>query len=156
MHVYESLTYVTLQWKTVCFKGPVQELSSLFEDMLAKMRSPRSGAGAGSALGYHPPGLSSSSSSSATSFSPSPALPLVAAISLRLRLLHPDQRSALEALQGGGEVKDNKMVYCEAVRRLSLAKWPHKDYVYVSTCPVSAEIYFTCHKSSMYTCILMY
>lgn len=117
-----------MQWQTVSFEGPVQQLFSLFDDLLSKMKIPRGG-GVSATLGNNPPSLSST----VIPTSPSPALPLVAAICLRLRLLHPDHCPVLQQLQEGREIKDQKMVCCEAVRKLSLRKWPHKNYVYVST-----------------------
>ena len=113
---------LSVQWKNVSIEGPVQQLSSFFDDLLTKLKINRGGTGS-THLGHH-------RSSSSSSTSPSPALPLVAAISLRLQLLHPDHHSALCQLQGGKEMKDHhKLMYCEAIRRMSLRKWPHKNYV---------------------------
>lgn len=93
----------------------MQQLSGLFEELLSKLK---------------PSG--NRTMSVAPSTSPSPALPLVAAINVRLMLLRPDH-THLVRLEEGAEmtVNESKMMHCEAVRRLSLAKWPHKDYVYV-------------------------
>ena len=107
----------------VSFEGPVQQLLSLFDDLLSKMRTYRGGAAT-------PFGSHNSSASSVTT--PSPALPVVAAIYLRLRLLHPDHCTSLLQLQKGRDIRDNKMVFSEAVRKLSLQNWPHKNYMYAN------------------------
>ena len=116
----------------VSFEGPVQQLLSLFDDLLSKMRTFR-GSAATPFGSHHPPASSVPT--------PSPALPMVAAICLRLRLLHPDHYTSLLQLQEGREVRDNKMVFSEAVRKLSLQNWPHKDYMYASivTCEMYSE-----------------
>ena len=100
------------------FEGPVQQLFSLFEHLLNRLRAVRS-----------------QGSYTCPSFSaiPSPALPVLAAVCLRLRLLHPDLCSPLQQLAEGREMKEQKLANCEAVRRLSLKRWPHKDYLYVTT-----------------------
>ena len=104
---------VYLQWATLSFQGPVQQLSELFEELLSKLK---------------PSGNRTTAVTPSTS--PSPALPFVAAINVRLMLLRPDH-THLSRLEEGAEmtVNESKVMYCEAVRRLSLSKWPHKDYV---------------------------
>ena len=109
----------------VSFEGPVQQLLSFFDDLLSKMRTSRGGAAT-------PFGSHNSSASSMTTPS-SPALPVVAAICLRLRLLHPDHCTSLLQLQKGRDIRDNKMVFSEAVRKLSLQNWPHKNYMYANS-----------------------
>ena len=115
VRVLFSSCSVYSQWATLSFQGPVQQLSELFEELLSKLK---------------PSG--NRTTVVAPSISPSPALPLVAAINVRLMLLRPDH-THLSRLEEEAEmtVNESKMMYCEAVRRLSLSKWPHKDYVYV-------------------------
>ena len=138
-----QLLTLFVQWKTVSFEGPVHQLFSLFNDLLSKMRAPRGGAAA--PFGSH------HSAGSSVATTPSPTLPIVAAICLRLQLLHPDHHAPLQHLQQGREVRDNKMVFSEAVRKLSLQNWPHKNYMYarhIVTCV--GNNYYAC------TCTVMY
>ena len=115
VRVLFSSFFVYSQWATLSFQGPVQQLSELFEELLSKLK---------------PSGNRTAAVTPSTS--PSVALPLVAAINVRLMLLRPDH-THLSRLEEEAEmtVNESKMMYCEAVRRLSLSKWPHKDYVYV-------------------------
>ena len=98
------------------FSGPVHELSELFEDILLRLKSTSNKSGMATALSTSPP---------------SPALPIISAICLRLLLLRPDHTHLSRFEHGEEEMTSNqsKLMYCEAVRKLSLCKWPHKDYV---------------------------
>ena len=101
------------------FHGPVQQLSELFEELLTKLKPANS-----RTIGATP------------SSPPSPALPVVSAIHMRLLLLRPDHAHLVRFEEGAeATANESKLMYCEAIRRLSLSKWPHKDYVYV-TCLV--------------------
>ncbi|CAI8029167.1 Baculoviral IAP repeat-containing protein 6 [Geodia barretti] len=115
------------KWCTVSFEGPVQQLFSLFEHLLNRLRAVRS------------QGSYTCPSSSAT---PSPALPVLAAVCLRLRLLHPDLCSPLQQLAEGREMKEQKLANCEAVRRLSLKRWPHKDYLWAAPSAMAEAGFF--------------
>ena len=109
LSVPSPLTTLSLsQWGTVSFQGPVQQLFCLFDHLLSRFRAIRS---------------------QTTNTTTLPALPVVAAVCLRLRLLHPDLFPPLRQLEEGREVKDHKLAHCEAVRRVSLRKWPHKNYL---------------------------
>ncbi len=60
-----------------------------------------------------------------------PSLPLVAGLVLRLQLLHPDHWSKItkaEETVAAMGIADNSNVNVEALRRLSLAEWPHMEY----------------------------
>ena len=105
-----------LQWTTLSFKGPVQPLSELFEEILTKLKP-----------------ANSRTTGATPSTPPSPALPVVSAIHLRLLLLRPDHTHLVRFEEGAeATANESKLMYCEAIRRLSLSKWPHKDYVYVN------------------------
>ncbi len=62
---------------------------------------------------------------------PAPAiLPLISLLTFRLHLLHPDH-AKLRKLQTGElglGMNESKLMYVEALRRLSLSEWPHSNY----------------------------
>lgn len=100
-----------MQWSTLSFTGAVKALSDLFDDLVSRMKVP------------------TKPLASATPSQASPALPTVAAVCLRLQMLRPDQEQLVK-FERGEEMtnSESKLMHCEALRRLSLAKWPHKDY----------------------------
>ena len=106
------------QWSTVLFEGPVLKLYELFEDIFVKMKGSTT---QGPAEAGSEPQVSIPASS--------PALPIISAIRLRLLLLKPEEKLHRLELGGTLEPDDVKLMFCEAMRRLSLQKWPHKDYV---------------------------
>lgn len=106
-----------MQWSTISFEGPVLKLYELFEEIFVKMK--------GSSQASAEPG----SEPQTSVYVGSPALPIISAIRLRLLLLKPDEKLHRLELGGSLDPDDVKLMYSEAMRRLSLQKWPHKDYV---------------------------
>ena len=51
--------------------------------------------------------------------------------SFRLTLLNPKHSRILSLENGSQSISSNdiSMMYCEGVRRISFAKWPHKNYM---------------------------
>ena len=123
-HIHQPLTHTHhhhhthTQWSTVLFEGPVLKLYELFEDIFVKMKGSTT---QGPAETGSEPQVSIPASS--------PALPIISAIRLRLLLLKPEEKLHRLELGGTLEPDDVKLMFCEAMRRLSLQKWPHKDYV---------------------------
>ncbi len=106
------------QWSTLRFTGPVQELSELFEEVFSRLKPSGNKSGAATAI----------------SSPPSPSLPVISAICLRLLLLRPDHAQLMRCERGlqAMAAAEQKLVYCEAVRKLTLSKWPHRNYTYAT------------------------
>ena len=111
------LLYPHAQWSTITFEGTILKLYELFEDVFAKMK------------GSSQASAESQAQASSASAGSSPALPVISAIRLRLLLLKPDEKLHRLELGGTLDSDDVKLMYSEAMRRLSLQNWPHKDYV---------------------------
>lgn len=95
-----------MQFSTVCFSGPLNQLIGLFED-LNKLHTNDSSKSSGH-----------------------PSSPLLSFLLLRLHLLDPEEGAKLLGLERGDPMSSNdtRLMHIEAIRRLSLAGWPHWDY----------------------------
>ncbi len=93
------------QFTTVCFSGPLGQLSSLFEDLSKSLST-----------GDKSPGH--------------PATPLLFSLALKLHLLDPENGAAMLGFERGDVLSSNEahLMNIEAMRRLSLSGWPHRDY----------------------------
>ena len=123
-----------LQWQHCELKGPLSQMLGLFESLVAKYK----------------PALSRRSDPGPPS---PPVVPILSAIRLRcvhvcvrerihgecvccvscsrLTLLDP-KHSRILSLENGAQTignNDISMMYCEGVRRISFARWPHKNYM---------------------------
>ncbi len=94
-----------IQFATVCFSGPLGQLSTLFEDLSKSLST----------------GDKSSSHS---------GNPILSSLVLRLNLLDPNNGAAMMGYEKGEVINstEGRPMHIEAVRRLSLSGWPHPDY----------------------------
>lgn len=107
---------------TASFSGSISKLTDIFTDLLTRMKSSSSS----SSSGQGPRSVSGS----AGGHPAAPVLPLISALLFRLNLLHPDHHSKLARLEAGElaiSTAESKLMHVEALRRISLADWPH-DY----------------------------
>ena len=106
--------HIVIQFATASFTGKVQALLDLFENLASKLKASLP-----------------SSNNSKNYVMALPALPLISSLALRLQLLHPENHNKLAKFEHGAELttSDTRLMHIEALRRLSLANWPHNDYL---------------------------
>ncbi len=107
-----------LQFSTAFFSGNASKLSDAINEIFVRLKS-ASSAG------------SSSSQAARGGIAPTPTLlPLVSSLAFRLHLLQPEHHAKIKKLEMGElniGISENKLMNVEALRKLSLADWPH-DY----------------------------
>lgn len=109
-----------LQFSTASFSGSVTKLADTLNEILVRLKSASSG-GSSSSSGYQ----------ASRGISPHPTLlPFISSLAFRLHLLQPEHHAKIRKLERGDltvSMAENKLMNVEALRKLSLAEWPH-DY----------------------------